>query len=182
MAAITIVHRGRNNNQIIRNNVKKYWSDYKNWGGDGREFTTTILLHKKFAILLHKKFASCPKLKIWKTIFFIFWKKSNLKNCFPNYNFGTGGELFLGEDYWRKPSSTSKFLWPILAVIDNLYRSSNWRLLFRLWSAIVVLAVIGDSYFSHYQRLLFWRQSVIVISAAIGDRWLKASPVHTVEQ
>ncbi len=125
---------------------KKYWSDYKNWGGDGREFTTTILLHKKFP--------SCPKLKIWKTIFLIFWKKSNLKNCFANFNFGTGGELVQGEDHLHKLSSPSKFLWPILAVIDNLYRSSNC-----------------DCYFDGDRRSLFWQPLGIVLSATTSDRY-----------
>ncbi len=96
--------------------------------------------------------------------------QSNLKNCFPNFNFGTGGELFLGEDHWHKFSSPSKFLWPILVAIDNLYRSGNGRLLFQWWSVIVVLAAIGivisattsDCYFGGYWRSLFQRQLAIV--------------------
>ncbi len=92
-------------------------------------------------------------------------KKKNLKNCFSNFNFGTWGELC-------KLSSPSKFLWSILATIDNCYCSGNWQLLFRKWSAMIVLAAIGNIYFSSYRRLLFWWQSVIVItSVVIGNRY-----------
>ncbi len=155
---------------------KKYWSDYKNCGGGEREFTTTIPFHKKFTPV--------PNLKFEKQFFSLILKKINLKNCFPNFNFGTGGEL-------RKLSSPSKFLWSILAAIDNHYCSGNWRFLFRRWSTIIVLAAIGNINFSGYRRLLFWRQSVIVItSTAIGDRYfggdrrslVKISPILMGEQ
>ncbi len=129
---VAIVNRGRNNDRrswpndrIIGNNgIKKYCSDYKNWGVVGREFTTTIPLQKKFA--------SCPKLKIWKTIFFLILKKENKNIAFQILILGEETNFFggRGEDLWCKLYIPLRFYGPY------------WRR-----STIVMAAAIGDCYF-----------------------------------
>ncbi len=105
----------------------------------GREFTPTILLHKKFA--------SCPKLKIWKTIFFLIFKKRNLKNYFPNFKFGTGSEFLVEGDHWHKFSSPHpNFYGSIFIFYDHVIIS---------YDPIVISAAIGDCYFGGHRRSSF---------------------------
>ncbi len=60
-AEITIANHCQNNNRHNDCQSPPIWT-IKIWRG-GREFTSTILSQKEFA--------SCPKIKIWKTIFYI---------------------------------------------------------------------------------------------------------------
>ncbi len=151
MAEITIINSGRNNALIIGNNVKNTDRTIKTEAG-----VEGSLQQQSSST---KSTPPAPNLKFGKQFFFNILKKRNLKDCFPNFNFGTEGELFLGKDRWHKLSSPSKFLWSILAAMDNRYCNGNWRLLFRwslFWqpSGIVILASTGNCYFGSDWRSL----------------------------
>ncbi len=94
-----------------------------------------------------------PNLKFGKQFFFKL-KKRNLKNCFPNFKFGTGGELFVEGDHWRKLFSSSPSFYGPIIISYICYFGGDWWLLFQPQSVIVILMVIGNHYFGGNRRSL----------------------------
>ncbi len=127
-AETTIANHRRNNDRHCNNDrqLLPIWT-IRTWEGE-REFTPTIHLQKKFA--------SCPKLKIWETIFKLFFFQNFSKYYFSNFKFGTEGELFVDGDCCCKLSSIPAQVFMVRSVFFiSLF--SMIRLLFQRQSSII---------------------------------------------